>query len=210
MATLTPKLYSPMNFPSSGPVFDFALTRTPEEMALYDRFGEDYQQRVETLSPCSQLHLKRLIAYEVPNHPRVMFRNHGDVEGLLACSEVDLPPTPGIASPSPLATPKSPYRMTPRLLKPENSTKLLSPNVSRAWGRSSSKKAGTIPPNVLLNVKPIEMLSAIKSRRVVKKLRFDVTANQVRKMSKSYSDCLEQVGCSASHLLLTLPHEPVG
>ncbi|XP_059094816.1 uncharacterized protein LOC131889682 isoform X2 [Tigriopus californicus] len=206
MEVLTP-LCSPMNL-RPGPVFDFTLTRTPEEMALYDRFGEAYQQRVETFSPCSQLHLKRLIAYEVPNHPRVMFRNHGDVEGLMACSEVDLPPTPGISSQ--IATPKSPGRITPRSLKPsENSRLLSSPQVPPAWGKGSSKKAGTIPPNVLLNVKPMAMLSAIKNRKVVKKLRFDTGANQIRKISKSYSDCLEQLGCPDPTFQPTLPQQPL-
>ena len=51
--------------------FDFFSTRTPEEMALFDRFGDDYQSVVGSLDVEEQHHLKKAIKFEVPNHPSV-------------------------------------------------------------------------------------------------------------------------------------------
>ena len=51
--------------------FDFFSTRTPEEMALFDRFGDDYQDVVGSMDIEEQHHLKKAIKFEVPNHPSV-------------------------------------------------------------------------------------------------------------------------------------------
>ena len=51
--------------------FDFRNTRTPEEMALFDRFGDNYQDVVTAMDVEEQHDLKRAIRFEVPNHPTV-------------------------------------------------------------------------------------------------------------------------------------------
>ena len=62
---LTPSPAVPV---TPGTAFEFLfgddMSRTPEEMALYDRFGPDYEEAVMGLSPASQLALKAKIAYE--------------------------------------------------------------------------------------------------------------------------------------------------
>ena len=51
--------------------FDFRYTRTPEEMALFDRYGDDYQEVVAAMDSQEQHNLKRAIKFEVPNNPTV-------------------------------------------------------------------------------------------------------------------------------------------
>ena len=62
MNTLVGPIFSP---------FDFRNTRTPEEMALFDRFGDDYEDVVTAMDAEEQHDLKRAIRFEVPNHPTV-------------------------------------------------------------------------------------------------------------------------------------------
>ena len=57
--------------PTTLSPFDFRNTRTPEEMALFDRFGDNYQDVVSAMDPEEQLDLKSAIRFEVPNHPTV-------------------------------------------------------------------------------------------------------------------------------------------
>eukprot|EP00095_Tigriopus_kingsejongensis_P001124 maker-scaffold2292_size17529-snap-gene-0.2 protein:Tk01124 transcript:maker-scaffold2292_size17529-snap-gene-0.2-mRNA-1 annotation:"---NA---" len=187
-------------------IFDFTQTRTPEEMALYDRFGPDYQRRVETFSSEVQQDLKQIIAYEVPNHPKVLFRNHADTEGLLACQELNLPPTPGVQAPlsplpfrPPFSASSSVLTSSRRHLSPRDGNNNRSVNQSTRMmiSLSPGKRPGSIPPNVLL-LKPSEMYSTRKQQHMTvttgrKKLKFNLNANQIRKMSKSYSDYLEQI-----------------
>ena len=44
------------------------------------RFGENYDNVVSKMPKPEQKLLKKVIAYEVPNHPKVLFQNHNDVE----------------------------------------------------------------------------------------------------------------------------------
>ena len=57
--------------PNTFSPFDFRNTRTPEEMALFDRFGDDYQDVVAAMDAEEQHDLKRAIKFEVPNNPTV-------------------------------------------------------------------------------------------------------------------------------------------
>ena len=57
--------------PNTFSPFDFRNTRTPEEMALFDRFGDDYQDVVAAMDAQEQHDLKRAIQFEVPNNPTV-------------------------------------------------------------------------------------------------------------------------------------------
>ena len=71
--------------------FDFRNTRTPEEMALFDRFGDGYQEVVNAMDLEEQHHLKGAIKFEVPNHPTVS-ANGLHLEGAndLSCVHISL------------------------------------------------------------------------------------------------------------------------
>ena len=71
--------------------FDFRNTRTPEEMALFDRFGDGYQEVVNAMDLEEQHHLKGAIKFEVPNHPTVSVNGlHLEGANDLSCVHISL------------------------------------------------------------------------------------------------------------------------